>query len=441
MVFTASPGPGSNRLWRLDTAVSCFLLVQTIGAFSIVDRTIYGEWDLKGGDKVSQALNLLGILAGAWLFWQAWQRARRFGTGGFLGLSTGAMLALATGTFLLASALWSIDPDTSLRRGVLYLLFLMGAIGLAGVLDGDEFMQILAVSCAIPALISLVLFAVHPASVTMAESGELRGVFSHKNVLGQVMAMGVLASLHGVRRGGGARLANAAMLLVCMVAAAASRSATSELVIALFCAVSVIVMLLRQGEAARMFGLALAAGLTLAALVTAVAPDMVFEMIGKDPTLTGRTELWAFVEFYIAQRPMLGWGLLAFWSAANPIAGQISASLGWTVPQAHNGLLEMLLEVGVVGTVFFSVLLVRNIMLALRCLRTTMRELGVSSLLCYGGIILIGITEDVMTDPGHAAVSVFFVTGFMCERALRMKARQAIPAPRGVLARGAPARF
>jgi O-antigen ligase len=430
-------GPRS-RVPRLHYALACFLLMQTIGAFSILSRQIYGEWDLKGGDKISQGLNLLAIAASFFLFWRAWQVAR---AGGRAGLGRGAMLALGTALFLLASTLWSIDPDTSLRRGVLYLCFVIGTIGLAGVMDGDEFMLVLAVACAVPAVASLILLVVHPVSVEMLDGGGFRGVFSHKNVLGQVMASGVLASLHGVRGGGRWRGANAAMLAVFLVAGLASRSATSLLVMASFCAISAIVMLVRQGGAARALGYFMAAGMGLAGLVVAIAPDFAFELIGKDPTLTGRTELWSFVDFYIAQRPVLGWGLTAFWSAANPISSQISASLGWVVPEAHNGLLEMLLEVGVVGTACFAVLLVRNVVLAWRCLGTKAREFGVTSLLCYGGILLVGITEEVLVDPAQSAVCVFFVTGFVCERAVRAARTQPRLAARGALAGGAPARY
>jgi O-antigen ligase len=67
--------------------------------------------------------------------------------------------------------------------------------------------------------------------------------------------------------------------------------------------------------------------------------------------------------------------------------------VGRTPPHAHNGLLEMLLEVGIVGTVFFVFLWARNVVLALRTLRTPARELGVMSLLCYGGIVLVGVSE------------------------------------------------
>ena len=48
----------------------------------------------------------------------------------------------------------------------------------------------------------------------------------------------------------------------------------------------------------------------------------------------------------------------------------------WVVPHAHNGLLESLLNVGIVGTAFFAFILIRTIVLAVRCLRTPGRALA-----------------------------------------------------------------
>jgi O-antigen ligase len=151
-------------------------------------------------------------------------------------------------------------------------------------------------------------------------------------------------------------------------------------------------------------------------------------MIGKDPTLTGRTELWAYVNYYISERPVLGWGLYAFWASANPAAEEIWSEVGWTPPHAHNGLLEMLLEVGIVGTAFFVFLWVRNATLAVLALRTPAKELGISSLLCLGGIVVVGVSEVALVDPSQSSVLVFFVTGLICERMLWEARRRRLPA-------------
>jgi exopolysaccharide production protein ExoQ len=153
-------------------------------------------------------------------------------------------------------------------------------------------------------------------------------------------------------------------------------------------------------------------------LFVALFPDSVLELAGKDPTLTGRTELWDLVIDKIYERPLFGWGYSAFWEMANPLAVEISAKVRWLVPHAHNGLLEMLLEVGVVGALLIITIFLRGAWLGWRCLRTPNRELGLSLLLCCGAILITGTTESVLVDFSGAWTIIFFVLSFMAERSI-----------------------
>jgi O-antigen ligase len=306
----------------------------------------------------------------------------------------------------------------------LYLFFVLGVIGIAGSLEGDEFMDLLRDICFWSGVASLLLLPILPHVVMMPEGDALRGIFSHKNVLGQVMAGGALASLHSIRLGGARRWRGILSLAVVVIAAFPARSATALMTIFVFCGMSFVGSMLGRGGVSRILGICCVLVMTPLMVATMVFPDALLETLGKDPTLTGRTELWEYVIGFISQRPILGWGLTAFWSTANPLADEVSAALGWTVPEAHNGLLELLLEVGVVGTALFVALWVRNLVLALRCLRTDAREMGMSALLCLCGIIMVGMTEQVLVDQGQVSVSVFFVTGLVCEKALRTARRQ-----------------
>ena len=174
-----------------------------------------------------------------------------------------------------------------------------------------------------------------------------------------------------------------------------------------------------KGGAVRIVAIGLIALLLPAIVLLAVFPDSVFELLGKDPTLTGRTDIWAYVIPDIYEKPWFGWGYAGFWVISNPAAMEIGEALHWFSPQAHNGLLESLVNVGVVGTAGFVYLLIRNMRLGLRCLNTREKAMAVSCLLCCMGIILIGITEAVLIFCGPWT-TVLFITGFSCERALRV---------------------
>jgi O-antigen ligase len=252
------------------------------------------------------------------------------------------------------------------------------------------------------------------------------------------MAVGVLANLHIMRVRNGRRLFNMFMLFLFIIVAFLSKSSTAMLVIFACCAVSGVVALFRKGNLARLVGVFLIMFLVPIAAIVAPNPDLLLEVIGKDPTLTGRTELWSYVRYYIDESPTLGWGYSAFWSTANPAAKQINVALGWFIPEAHNGLLELLLEAGIVGTVFFALLWARNVVLALRCINTSSIECGISSLLWCGAIFLVGITEPVLLDYSQGLTLGFFLTGLMCEKALRDAQRRRYPTTLRVIRRVIP---
>jgi exopolysaccharide production protein ExoQ len=243
------------------------------------------------------------------------------------------------------------------------------------------------------------------------------------------MSAGVLASLHGIRAYGtsGRPRAGRRQYIICwlslpifLVTVVLSESMTSLLASLGLCGANIIVMWYRRKGAYRLLAnVATTVGVPVA-IVVMVYWDSMLELLGKDPTLTGRTELWELVKLNIAERPLFGWGLGAFWTDTNPLVAAISFEIGWAPPHAHNGLLELLLEIGLFGTAIFAFILVRNTVMAVKALQTPGRELAVTALFCIGATIMTGISESVLIDPSEVFVIIFFVSGLLCERAVRV---------------------
>jgi exopolysaccharide production protein ExoQ len=83
--------------------------------------------------------------------------------------------------------------------------------------------------------------------------------------------------------------------------------------------------------------------------------------LGRDATLTGRTDIWAGLLPDLMRQPMLGYGFSGFWTIARINEHQIG--------EAHNGYLDVCLQLGVVGLLLTAAFL-------LSCVRKAHRVLG-----------------------------------------------------------------
>ena len=409
-------------------AASVFFLLQQIGALDIIDRSIYGSWYGKTGDKITQTMNLLGILTSLFLFWSGTSK---------MGMTRfNRVLPLATASLLLISTLWSVDPTLTLTRGTAYFFVVLGAIGLAEVLDTDELMYLLAVICGLSAIASVVHLLIFP------EPGDFSGIFSQKNILGEVMAGGVLAALYCARIRNRQRFRYFCVIALCTIVAFMSQSATLIITIFLFFLLDLLGRLYLKGGSTRILSLSLAIGFLLVGtlLLAIFGTDSIFSFFGKDPTLTGRTLFWPYVIEAISERPVLGWGFSAFWSPVNPIALQIHEAIlahnMIPIANAHNAILEFLLDIGFLGTSLFIFFLMRNLVLAVKCMNGPAEQLGLSTVVLLLGILSIGVSEIVLLAAGQIWTSLFFITGCMCEKKLclaRAVRRQGGPRPRSML--------
>jgi O-antigen ligase len=76
--------------------------------------------------------------------------------------------------------------------------------------------------------------------------------------------------------------------------------------------------------------------------------------LGRDSTLTGRTNIWHFA-LSAVQNPLFGRGFESFW--LGPRLSLIEREIGQGVNQAHNGYLEVYLNLGWVGIMLLVVIL------------------------------------------------------------------------------------
>jgi O-antigen ligase len=98
------------------------------------------------------------------------------------------------------------------------------------------------------------------------------------------------------------------------------------------------------------------AALVAAGVAVTVAWGHILTLLGKDDTLTGRTDIWGSVVELARQRPAVGWGWTSYWAPwVAPFKG-LAVQDGVEYLQAHEVWLDVWLQLGIVGLVVFILL-------------------------------------------------------------------------------------
>ena len=255
------------------------------------------------------------------------------------------------------SVLTSHDSDGALRS---YAFTVIAIISVAAVLSLPRDMGAFTLVLTFASVVTLGLCyfgvfllpgsAVHGAVGPEPEhAGMWRGVFSHKNIAGPVVASIGFVGLFLMRQG---RLAlGAAILLAAFVFVwnTGSKTAAGLLPITVL-----VVLLPRFLGLHRLTSLAVAVGLVLGAVAT--IGIALFDPVARlaeanlpDMTYTGRLAIWEFSLDMIGRRPWSGYGYESFWGAVAVNQTDMHFDMAWDVRNivhAHNGYLDVALTMG-----------------------------------------------------------------------------------------------
>ena len=123
-------------------------------------------------------------------------------------------------------------------------------------------------------------------------------------------------------------------------------------------------------------------------------------------------------------KPWLGWGYFGFWQQPIQPRSKFPKPCIGLCPMRIMACSSSCSNVGVLGTALFAFILIRTIVLAVRCLGTPERALAISTISCCAGILLVGVSETVLLASNQSLTPVMFITGLMCEQAVQAAKRR-----------------
>ena len=369
-----------------------FMYLPLAGRLSAEDPMSNRSPVLEGSPMLALLKGLMWIV----LFFLVSQRWRSIGR--LMMRRTGLLMLMG---WILASCFWAPNFDSSWKPANELCIVTLTGFYLAARFSLREFLGLAAIALGLVAGINF-LYCLAVPSVGLQiglQAGAWRGVFIQKNVLSRMMFFSALVfmclmstqnpadrSKLNWYRGG---------LFLCTLLTLLSQSKTGLLLIIGFALLVPLLKVLRSHH--QVVPPIVFCAFLIATMVTVFVVgnyEDILTALGRDATLSGRTEIWGALVDKIAQRPWIGYGYSGFWQ------GKEGESIDvWYVsrdmpPHGHNGYLDMALDLGLVGLGIFLINVVQGLARSLRWLRQMPMVEGLFPILYLSALLVYNMAED-----------------------------------------------
>lgn len=329
--------------------------------------------------------------------------------------------------WLIGQSLWTESDDANVKLGL--------AVAIASVICGMAMAQVrtngnqykyLAVAASIVCIVCVGFGFLRPEiAITSAdyEQGSLNGIYVHRNIMGFVASLSfvLVAALRSenliTRRLG------AFLLISPLLAVLWAQSRTAWIATLFGIGVLLLVRTSKTSAAAsrkRTILFVLLSAICISAIMAEKVLDSIFGVLGRDSTLTGRTVIWKAVinELETVWFAGVGWGVP--WRDGEPLTEHVWAAIGFESGHAHNSYLDLMVQVGIVGTLLTVGLLLQILFTNLRASRNPGNPSSRITLALLSVVVVRSLTESVF----HLSF-VAFLLGFWSVLAVRPKQKPA----------------
>jgi len=272
---------------------------------------------------------------------------------------------------------WSADPTASLVTSLRMTVDAALAFYVFSRYSKNDLLKLLLLVGSIAAAASIVLILMFPQYGLMNREtayafGAWQGIFGQKNICGRMMTLLLLPIFFVKLEGRWARLFRFSYVIAVLIIVAMTRSAGSWMLCAAclaFVAALHLGVKMRRIDALCL-GLVAFGAIVVAGAIVFSNPAPILALIGKDPTMTGRTGIWSSIMVSISKRPYLGYGYFAFWKGLYGESANVVLQAHWPgMSYAENGVLELWLEIGAVAVVLYALIFFTAVKDAFYCLR------------------------------------------------------------------------
>jgi exopolysaccharide production protein ExoQ len=307
--------------------------------------------------------------------------------------------------WVMLSVTWSDFPDFSIRRAVRLIIEIITAILFAAAYrDQYKLLRVIYLSFAFILILDVAFLGVPDISFTPIGYA---GVHFHKNMTGIFCLLALPVFLLAVidRRIFSLRIVSVTLLLCCSMIFAISFSKTS-LALAPICMIVTICFIWTKRARSDVAIVAtlifvLTAAIGAAILISVGVDTLLIDTVG-DSTLTGRDEIWQYALSRFWQSPIFGVGYGSLWNVGTySVLQQELLRMSFIIREGHNGYIDVMTEVGMVGLLLVALYLVATIYrLWERILCADVTRINFIAIFVFFAIVLINFTETTFFRSG-----------------------------------------
>ncbi len=302
--------------------------------------------------------------------------------------------------YAMGSFLWATDASLTGGRVIILGGTTMLGTYLAVRFSLYEIFRITGISMLFAGVLSIIAVIVAP-DIAIKQSGsfELEGIFGNKNILARPISIGAASGFFLWRD---QRVSSSKFWVLVFaflsVVTVVSQAKTSLVALITVLFLSPFFSVLKLRGKIIVPSLIISSSVVLGVLYLILENiEYVVSLLGKDLSFSGRVAIWAATIAMIGSRPWFGYGYGADWrEAAGAFAYLLEGKKG-EFSSAHNGILQISFEIGIIGMGLLSAHMVTFVRRAIRWVRSQRGSQAAYLPLAFFTIILVSnLTQSTL---------------------------------------------
>lgn len=255
--------------------------------------------------------------------------------------------------FALLSTLWSQTPFTTFENAFGIMLIVLLGVFLTLRFSHEQQINLLLALGVVFMTVSIILVALFPSIGIDRYYGSYtwQGICNHKNKFATTMVYLLMPALYCEVRTLGKKAMIIAYIALVAVCVFMSQSRTGWLLLASSLGVAAFIKVQAKftNKERRLWIFALSAGAVLLIWVAFTYYAQIAVALGKDPTLTGRTEDYKALIVEVVREPLWGYGYMGFFTGNGEWLNFALRSGRLDLGNAENPVLQIWLDLGLIG--------------------------------------------------------------------------------------------